>query len=164
MTNDRSPTNHTARASFFSAKQEALSRLAVLPALEQHAVEHGEDGLMLGLGEAGEALELPQELRGRPALAGVRAGDAEQHIGRQGEERGELGHEGDGEPEPADLVVGEGLLRDAHVRGDRLLGETGLLAQVREAAAELRGELPVGGRHVRLPCIAGSTPRRLDRV
>lgn len=119
--------------------------------LQEDAIEHGEDGLLLGLGEAGEALELALELgRGAP-LAGMRTGDAEQDIGRHGEERGEPGHEHDGEAEPAHLVVGEGLLRDAQVRGDGLLGEAGLLAQVREAAAELCGELPVGGRHARLP-------------
>lgn len=118
--------------------------------LEEHAIEHGEDGLLLGLGEAADALELALELGGGPALAGLRARDAEQHIGGDGEERGELGHERHGEAEPADLVVGEGLLGDAEVCGDRLLGEARLLAQLGEAAAEGRGELPVGGRHGRL--------------
>lgn len=121
--------------------------------LEKDTVEHGEDGLLLGLGEAADALELALELGGGPALAGLRARDAEQHVSGHGEERGESGHEGDGEAKPADLVVGEGLLRDAHVRGDRLLGEARFLAQLREAAAELLGELPVGGRHGRLPGI-----------
>jgi len=49
--------------------------------------------------------------------------------------------------------VGEGLLRDAEVCGDRLLGEARLLAQLREAAAKLFDELPVSGRHGRLPRI-----------
>ena len=119
--------------------------------LEEHAVEHGEDSLLLRLGESGEAFELALELGGGPALAGLRAGDPEEHVGGHGEERGEPGHEGDGEAEAADLVVGEGLLGDAQVRGDHLLGEAGLLAQQRAAATELLGELPVGGRHGRLP-------------
>ena len=123
--------------------------------LEEHAVEHGEDGLLLGLGEARETLELALELGRGPALAGVRARDAEQDIGGDREERGELGHERDGEAAPADLVVREGLLRDTDVRGDRLLGGAGLLAQLGEAAAKLCGELAVGGRHVRLPGIEG---------
>ncbi len=117
--------------------------------LEEHAIEHREDGELLGLGEAADALELALELGRGPALAGLRARDAEQHIGGDGEERGELGHEGDRDAGPADLVVGEGLLRDAEVCGDRLLREACLLAQLREAAAELLGELPVGGRHGR---------------
>ena len=138
------------RASF-QRLREALSALAMLAVLEEHAVEHGEDGVLLGFWEAAHALELALELGGGPALAGVRAGDAEEHVGGHGEERGESGHEGDGEAEAADLVVGEGLLGDAQVRGDHLLGEAGLLAQQRAAAAELLGELPVGGRHGRLP-------------
>lgn len=85
--------------------------------LEEDAIEHGEDGLLLSLGEATEALELALERRGRAALAGMGAGDAEQHIGGHREERGELGDERHGEPEPADRVVGEGLLRDAELRG-----------------------------------------------
>ena len=96
--------------------------------LEEDAIEHGEDGLLLGLGEPAEALELALELRGRPPLAGVGAGDAEQDIGRDGEERGELGHERDGEAEPADLVVGEGrrpcALLDAAAAANDLTGKT----------------------------------------
>ena len=79
-----------------------------LAVLLEDAIEHGEDGLLLGLGEAGEALELALVLGGGPPLAGVGAGDAEEHIGGHGEERGESGDEGDGEAEAADLVMGEG--------------------------------------------------------
>ena len=121
--------------------------------LEEDTIEHGEDDLLLGLGKAAHALELALELGGGPALAGVRAGNAEEHIGGDGEERREAGHEGDGEAEAADLVVGEGLLSDAQVRGDHLLGEAGLLAQLGAAAAQVLGELPIGGRHGRLPRI-----------
>ena len=85
--------------------------------LEEHDIERGEGGLLLGLGETGEALELPLELARGSALAGMRAGDAEQDIGGDGEERGELGDERDGELEPAHLVVREGLLGDAYMRG-----------------------------------------------
>lgn len=49
--------------------------------LEEYTIEHGEDGLLLGLGEAGEALELALELGGGPALAGLRADDAEEARG-----------------------------------------------------------------------------------
>ncbi len=45
----------------------------------------------------------------------------------------------------------EGLLRDSELVGHRLLREPRLLAQLREAPAELLPELPIGGRHVRLP-------------
>lgn len=50
--------------------------------LEKNAVEHGEDGLLLGLGEASEAFELALELGGGPALAGARGGvgDAEEDV------------------------------------------------------------------------------------
>ena len=73
--------------------------------LQEHAVKHGEDDLLLGLGKSADALELALELGGGLALpvGGPRAGDAEQHIGGLGEERGEPGHEGDGEAEAADL-------------------------------------------------------------
>ena len=54
-------------------------------------------------------------------------------------------------PEAADLVVGERLLGDPEVIGDRLLREAGVLAQLRQAAAELFPELAIAGRHVRLP-------------
>ena len=91
--------------------------------LEQDAIEHGEDGLLLGLGEAGEALELALELGGGTALVGVRAGDAEQHIGQDGEERGEPGHEGDGEAEPADLVVRVNNGLEDQTGDDRRVGD-----------------------------------------
>lgn len=64
-----------------------------------------------------------------------RAGNTEQHIGGHAEERGEPGHEHDGEPEPAGLVVGEDLLRDAAMGDDGLLGEACLQAQLGKAAA-----------------------------
>ncbi len=63
--------------------------------LEEDAIEHGENGLLLGLGEAADALELALQLGGGPALAGLGAGDAEQDIGGHGEERGAPGHEGE---------------------------------------------------------------------
>lgn len=92
------------------------SRYARIGLLE-YAVKHGEDDVLLRLGEPTYALELALELGRGPALPGgcarVRAGDAEQHIGVHGEEVRELGHERDGEAEPADLVVGERLLGDA---------------------------------------------------
>lgn len=132
-----------------------LSFVRRLSLLQEHAVEHGEDNLLLGLGEAADALELALELWRRPALAGGLAhggaGDAQEHVGGHVEERREPGHQRDGEPEAADLVVDEGLLGDAQVIGDGLLGEAGLLAQLREAAAELLPELPVGRRHGMLP-------------
>ena len=59
--------------------------------LQEHAVEHGEDDLLLRLWQAAHALELALELRRGPALprgfARVRAGDAEEHVGGYGEER-----------------------------------------------------------------------------
>ena len=113
--------------------------------LEEHAVEHGEDGVLLGLGEAGEALELALELRRRAALAGAGVSDPEERIGGAAKERGELGDQDHGEAEAADLVVGEGLLGDAHVRGHGLLGEAGLLAELGQAAAKLFPELAIGG-------------------
>ena len=120
----------------------------------EDAVEHSEDDLLLGLGEAADALELALELGGGPALAGGfgrgRAGDAEQDVGGHVEERRELGHERDGEAEAPDLVVGERLLCDAEMRGDDVLGEPGVLAQLRETAAELFAELAIGGRHGKL--------------
>ena len=54
---------------------------AVLPLLLEDAIEHGEDGLLLGFGEAADALELALELGGGPALAGVGAGDAQEDVG-----------------------------------------------------------------------------------
>lgn len=51
----------------------------------EDAVEHGEDGLLLGFGEAGEALELALELGGGAALAGGGAGDPEEDIGGDAE-------------------------------------------------------------------------------
>ena len=65
------------------------------------------------------------------------------------------------ESQPGDLfaVLTDGLVEvfDAERRelgfdwAKRVLGEAGLLAQLREAAAERFPELPVGGCHVRLP-------------
>ena len=55
--------------------------------LGEDAVEHGEDGLLLGLGETRGTLELALELGRRAPLAGVGAGNAEEHIGGHGEER-----------------------------------------------------------------------------
>ncbi|MBK8245794.1 MAG: hypothetical protein IPK85_00030 [Gemmatimonadetes bacterium] len=42
--------------------------------LLEDAVEHGEDGLLLGFGEAGEALELALELGVGPRLTGWASG------------------------------------------------------------------------------------------
>jgi hypothetical protein len=64
--------------------------------LEEHAIEHGEDDLLLGFGEAAQALELALELGRGPALplgGGPRAGHAEQDVGGHTEARGELGVE-----------------------------------------------------------------------
>ena len=111
--------------------------LVCLPVLQKHAVEHGEDDLLLGLGEAANALELTLELGGGPALpvGGPRAGNPEQHIRGHAEERGELGDEHDGEAQAADLVMRERLLRDAQVCGHRLLREAGVLGSGGHGAA-----------------------------
>ncbi len=53
-----------------SLPSEKRCPLAVLPVLEEDAVEHGEHGLLLSLGEAADALELALELGS--ALAGLR--------------------------------------------------------------------------------------------
>jgi|SRR6185437_2993371 len=88
-----------------------------LSVVEEDAIEHGEDDVLLGFGEAAQALELALEFGRGAAFPGRRAGrcpgDAEERVGRHGEKRGERGHEHHGEPEAADLVVGEGLLGDA---------------------------------------------------
>ena len=68
------------RASCFWRLREKRCRCSrCLPVLQQHPIEHGEDGLLLGLGEARETLELALELGGGPALAGLRARDAATH-------------------------------------------------------------------------------------
>jgi hypothetical protein len=142
-----------ARSGFFLSLPElAAARfcsswgVAALGLLED-AVEHGEDGLLLGFGEAAQALELALELGGGPALAGVGAGDAEEDVGGDAEEGGELGDEDHGEAEAADFVVGEGLLGDAKVGGHGLLGEAGLLAELGQAAAQVGDELAIGRGH-----------------
>lgn len=73
----------------------------------EHAVEHGEDDLLLGLGESADAPELALELGGRPALAGMRVclGDARGARRWGTKEGGERGHKRDGEAKAADLVV-----------------------------------------------------------
>ena len=80
----------------------------------EDAVEHGEDDVLLGVGEAAQALELALEFGRGAAFPGRRAGrcpgDAEQRIGGHAKEGGERGHEHDGEPEAADLVVGAEFL------------------------------------------------------
>jgi hypothetical protein len=123
--------------------------------LEEDAVEHGEDDSLLGLGKTADALELALELGGGATLAGGLGGgwadDADEDVGGDVKEVGELGDEGHGETEAADFVVGQGLLGDAEVGGDGLLGEAGLLAQLREATTELFAELAIGGHHVGLP-------------
>jgi hypothetical protein len=65
---------------------------------------------------AAEALELALEFGGGAAFPGRRAGrcpgDPEQRVGGEAKEGGERGHEHHGEPEAADLVVGDGQLGD----------------------------------------------------
>ena len=115
--------------------------------LEEHTIEHGEDDLLLGFREAADALELALELGGRPALplgGGPCAGHPEQHVGGHTKERGDLGQEHDGKPQAADLVVGEGLLRDAELGGHRLLREAGVLAQLRETAVSIGSKSTTG--------------------
>lgn len=51
--------------------------------------------------------------------------------------RAARGNKRHGKPEPTDFVVGDGLLGDAEVISPGLLGEAGLLAQLRETAAEV---------------------------
>ena len=132
-----------------------LSLYLGLSVVEEDAVEHGEDDALLGGGEAAEALELALEFGRGAAFPGRRVGrcpgDPEQRVGGDAKEGGELGHEHDGEPEAADLIMGERLLGDAKMRGHGVLGEAGLLAQRGEAAAERFPELSVGGGHVWLP-------------
>jgi len=127
--------------------------------LEKQPVEHGEEDVLLGFGELADALELALELGGGPALggglAGAGRGHAQEHIGGHIKERGQRGDERDGDPEPPDLVVGEGLLGDAQLGGHGLLGEASLLAELGQAAAERFGELPVGGGHIGRPRCGG---------
>lgn len=80
--------------------------------LEEDAVKHGEDDVLLRFGQAAHALELTLELGRGPALAGGsaaarpgRARDPEDHVDGHVEEGRELGHEGDGEAEPTHLTV-----------------------------------------------------------
>lgn len=79
---------------------------------------------------------------GVPALTRMCAGDAEQDIGGDGEEGGELGHERHGEAEPAGLVVGGGSAGRRRAARPCLLGEARLVTQLREATAELRASKP----------------------
>lgn len=75
-------------------------RPPALPVLEEHAVEHGEDDVLLGLGETADALELALELGRGAALAGPgrrSVGNAEEDVGGHGEEPRELGDERDGD-------------------------------------------------------------------
>ena len=121
------------------ARPDVSGRALRLGVLEG-AVEHGEDDLLFGFGEALEALQAALELRGGPALGGRGAGDAEQDVGGHTGQRRQLRHERDGEPEPADFVVGERLLRDAELRGEGVLREAGLLAERGQAAAQRFGD------------------------
>ena len=112
--------------------------------LLQHGVEHLHDEALLRLGQCGDALDLPLQLRHRPALGGLGL-FADQFLDADAEQRGQSRQVRDRHATLAAFVGGDGLLRDAELFGELNLRDALLFAQAGDACAELeQGETGSG--------------------
>ena len=87
-------------------------------------IDHLDDEPLLGLGKLGDAVEVLGEVRRRATSSGaIGRGLSDQHlVERQIEQIGETGKERRTDTDAPDLVMGEGLLRNAKGIGECLLG------------------------------------------
>jgi hypothetical protein len=114
--------------------------------LLQDGLEHLRDEALLGARQSLEHLELNLELGAGSAL-GLGAGEPEQMVDRDVEERGESGQQRDGDPSPSFLEGEQLLLGDPEGVGDLDLSEPPLRAQACEALTELQEEVLVIAWH-----------------
>ena len=88
--------------------------------LRDHGIEQLRHGLLAGLGQAGDGIELLLDPGGWTALTGKPDGGAshQQLVEREVEQLGERGEQRRDDADTADLVMSESLLGDAEPIGE----------------------------------------------